>query len=406
MVSRSLCKKRVFVRSAPIRGFSSGLGNSLAAVVFVTAIGLLLSGVNSASAIVITDDFSDMNDTANPAWTHLDGAVQSTGQMWDASTGQYHLTAPSNGTAPGLEGFGFVGSYIGTPFRDVRVSVDVVDFPNVGELGSNFALMARNNGNNNPLLQDFENTFHAYGYEYQPAEAESNPPGESGEMVLTLGWAGGVSDIGSQKVRLDNGKDYRFVLEVVGSTLHGQVFNLTDGGILVGERFRDLISQPVMLDHDNNNTTPDIQHVPYMEGFSGMYAYGYIIASDANVTFDNFRTETLVAGDYNGNGVTDAADYVIWRKTVGQMGPVGNCDPNNTCTGNPIVFGNMQANGAVSSSYTQTIDAADYEFWRANFGKTVSESGVGAGAAVPEPTAALIVLLAAATMACYLRRSA
>jgi hypothetical protein len=378
----------------------------MAAALVVTAMGLLLSGVNSASAVVITDDFTDMNDTANPTWTHLDGAVQSTGQMWDASSGQYHLTAPSNGTAPGLEGFGFVGSYVGTPFRDVRVTVDIVDFPNVGELGSNFAIMARNNGNNDPLLQDFENTFHAYGYEYQPGEAESNPPGESGEMVLTLGWAGGVTDIGSQKVRLDNGKDYRFVLEVIGTTLHGQVFNLTDGGILVGERFRDLAAEPVFVNHDNNSTTPPIQHVPYTEGYSGMYAYGYVILSDANVTFDNFRTETLVAGDYNGNGVTDAADYVIWRKTLGEMGPVGNCDPNNTCTGNPIVFGDMRANGAVLAGYTQTIDAADYEFWRANFGKSVDESGVGSGAAVPEPTAVLMILLAAAAIACNFRRVA
>jgi hypothetical protein len=284
----------------------------------------------------------------------------------------------------------------------VRVSVDIVDFPNVGELGSNFAIMARDNGNNNPLLQDFENTFHAYGYEYQPGEGESNPPGESGEMVLTLGWAGGVRDIGSQKVRLDNGKDYRFVLEVVGSTLHGQVFNLTDGGILIGERFRDLIAEPVMLDHDDNNGTPDIQHVPYMEGFSGMYAYGYIIASDANVKFDNFRTETLLAGDYNRNGVTDAADYVIWQKTVGQMGPVGNCNPNNNCAANPIVFGNMQANGAVSADYTQTIDQADYDFWRTNFGKTIAPSGIGSSA-VPEPAGALLALFAIAALG-YVRR--
>jgi len=48
-----------------------------------------------ANAIVVIDSFSDGNDTANLLWTHLDGAVGSTGQTWDASTGKFHLYAHS-----------------------------------------------------------------------------------------------------------------------------------------------------------------------------------------------------------------------------------------------------------------------------------------------------------------------
>ena len=54
-----------------------------------------------------------------------------------------------------------------------------------------------------------------------------------------------------------------------------------------------------------------------------------------------------VAGDYNGNGAVDAADYVVWRNG----GPLQN-DP------------------------TTGVQPADYDFWRSRFGAT---SGAGSG---------------------------
>jgi hypothetical protein len=65
-----------------------------------------------------------------------------------------------------------------------------------------------------------------------------------------------------------------------------------------------------------------------------------------------------LAGDYNGNGIVDAADYVLWRK-----------DPN--------------AHGG---------DPGGYNTWRANFGAPGSGSGaLGAGAA-PEPAALTLIM--------------
>jgi hypothetical protein len=52
-------------------------------------------------------------------------------------------------------------------------------------------------------------------------------------------------------------------------------------------------------------------------------------------------------GDYNANGEVEAADYVLWRKTLGSATDL-RADGNR--------------NGAV--------DEADYELWRANFGRT------------------------------------
>ncbi len=71
-----------------------------------------------------------------------------------------------------------------------------------------------------------------------------------------------------------------------------------------------------------------------------------------------------VAGDYNGNGVVDAADYVLWRNG----GPLQN---------------EIDTPG--------TVNAADYTAWRARFGAT---SGAGLGAAqVPEPGCLALLLV-------------
>ena len=75
-----------------------------------------------------------------------------------------------------------------------------------------------------------------------------------------------------------------------------------------------------------------------------------------------------VPGDFNNNGVVDAADYVLWRNG----GPLQNevSDPG-------------------------VVNAQDYTDWRARFGNTSgSGSGLGSSSAVPEPTTLSICGLA------------
>jgi hypothetical protein len=89
----------------------------------------------------------------------------------------------------------------------------------------------------------------------------------------------------------------------------------------------------------------------------------------------------LPTGDYNGNGVVDAADYVVWRKTLGSAAaPAGSGADGNR-------------NGLVTSG--------DYTFWQLRFGN--SPAGFASGSSVPEPATALLLLFAA-PLAFYRRR--
>ena len=81
----------------------------------------------------------------------------------------------------------------------------------------------------------------------------------------------------------------------------------------------------------------------------------------------------ILQGDYNQNGVVDAADYIVWRKNV------------NT--------GNVLANDPIGG----TIGQAQYDQWRAHFGQTAgSGSGADANATVPEPATMVMLIVTAA----------
>jgi hypothetical protein len=217
------------------------------------ALAVLMVGGSSRVGAVVIDNFSDLNDTANPAWTHLSGNVSSTGQAWDASTGEYHLTAPNNGFPLSGGNLGYVGSHTGPTYTNVQVAADFVQ----PATGIGFGVAARLNGSN------AFNSLTGYGYAYEPLAA-----GGLGEMVLYRMTGGNIADIGSQQVTLDlANKDYRFVLEVTGTQLHGRVYEI--GGGLVGEKFA---------------TDPN-----YVSGTSGVFGYSNSVAGVAtNFTVDNF----------------------------------------------------------------------------------------------------------------------
>ncbi|HEX4415289.1 MAG TPA: hypothetical protein VH107_16775 [Lacipirellulaceae bacterium] len=104
----------------------------------------------------------------------------------------------------------------------------------------------------------------------------------------------------------------------------------------------------------------------------------FVLMPDTSTTVNLTLTGQIVAtttfaaglpGDYNQNGVVDAADYVLWRDKLG----TGTALPNDDTTG---------------------VGNDDYARWRAQFGKRAAGSGSAAGAAVPEASTAALILFA------------
>jgi Glycosyl hydrolase family 30 beta sandwich domain len=81
-----------------------------------------------------------------------------------------------------------------------------------------------------------------------------------------------------------------------------------------------------------------------------------------------------IPGDYNNDGVVDAADYTVWRDSVGQAG-IGLAADGTGPSGTPDGI----------------VDDLDYQFWVAHFGATSAASGAGSNQAVPEASTFLLV---------------
>lgn len=118
-----------------------------------------------------------------------------------------------------------------------------------------------------------------------------------------------------------------------------------------------------------------------------------LVAFLNTLTDNSFLTNPLFSnpfvtlpGDYNGDGVVDNGDYVVWRSTLNKTG-------------------SQNADGDGNG----TVDAADYAIWRNNFGRTWQDLATGSGSrvaanAVPEPSAAALAMLMCGSLIARRRR--
>jgi len=104
-------------------------------------------------------------------------------------------------------------------------------------------------------------------------------------------------------------------------------------------------------------------------------------AFDYSMPGYSVTTLVLVAdglpGDFNHDHVVDAADYTVWRASLGQVGDV-----------------------PADGNEDNVVDMSDYQLWRENFGRTESIAG-GASATVPEvPICYSVVVAGCALVLC------
>lgn len=86
-------------------------------------------------------------------------------------------------------------------------------------------------------------------------------------------------------------------------------------------------------------------------------------------------------GDYNGDGRVNLADYTLWRNSLGSTSQL-----------------------AADGNGNQRIDSGDYTVWKSNLGQVVASSAVGE-AAIPEPAAGTLVVLALVASAWKAKRA-
>lgn len=113
-------------------------------------------------------------------------------------------------------------------------------------------------------------------------------------------------------------------------------------------------------------------------------AHGGVVADELNIEITgSVLTGLTGSGDYNNDNVVDAADYSVWRDTLGQVG-----------TG-------LAADGTLDG----TVDELDYDLWAGTFGASLpTGSGAKNVIPVPEPAEAAIAFTLCVASSVFRRR--
>ena len=123
-------------------------------------------------------------------------------------------------------------------------------------------------------------------------------------------------------------------------------------------------------------------HIAHYD-FDGNLVGDGVFALSAQGTEMGFREVTAMIvvpelglpGDFNGDGMVDAADYTLWRNHFGTSFDLG-------------------GNGDESGASKNIVDTADYLLWKAQFGRSLAVAPLHTSPTqVPEPRSALLVAI-------------
>jgi GH35 family endo-1,4-beta-xylanase len=144
-----------------------------------------------------------------------------------------------------------------------------------------------------------------------------------------------------------------------------------------GQKWQDMLGIQDWDGNTNNGWTTQLSTVVGPDGtinFNGFWGDYQLTVNGHpyNLTLSkgqNTYSLVIAPGDYNADGTVDAGDYVVWRRALQSA--------------------DLRADGNGDG----VIDASDYNVWKSHFGATYG-SGSALVAQIPEPAAAILMLVA------------
>ncbi len=292
----------------------------------------------------------------------------------------FAVQAPFQTTAPVLDGLIGAGEY------GFMMPVSYANGMNPGEVSS----LSSPSWNDDPTDANLSLNFYLghdatniyFGFEvtdnFNESANNADKPWRNDGVELVINGDGVNNDLGS------SAEGFRYIVDAAGNSFDvgsaglSNATSTTAAGynveIVVPLTSIDTIDGAGMANPTTGDTMKftfavndnDIEDFDGQETFLLLWNFGvnqFPSTNEAVVAVDLELLAATLAGDYNNNGIVDAADYTVWR----------------------------DGNSPDSSQ-------AGYDLWKANFGNT-SGSGSAAAtgtAAVPEPSTALLLCLALA----------